>query len=126
MADAISPISTSAGSECQTVDVARMSVAGEIEQLFEDGEVQSPMSASDKAGEQLDGPLLGRPETVARRRLPSIFTLPSKLERPPKAPPALWTVARPKIRFPRFSVCISVRSERSSGTGFHPHNEGIW
>ena len=60
MADAISPISTSAGRECQTVDVARMSVAGEIEQLFEDGEVQSPMSASGKAGEQLDGPLLSR------------------------------------------------------------------
>lgn len=58
MADAISPISTSAGSECQTVDVARMSVAGEIEQLFEDGEVRSPMSGSAKAGEQLDGPLL--------------------------------------------------------------------
>ena len=58
MADAISSISTSAGSECQTIDVARMSVAGEIEQLFEDGEVQSPMSASGKAGEQLDGPLL--------------------------------------------------------------------
>jgi hypothetical protein len=58
MADAISPISTSAGSECQTVDVARMSVAGEIEQLFEDGEVRSPMSGSAKAGEQLDGPLM--------------------------------------------------------------------
>ena len=41
MAEAIFPISTSAGSECQTVDVARMSVAGEIEQLFDDGEVQS-------------------------------------------------------------------------------------
>jgi hypothetical protein len=37
------------------------------------------------------------------------------------APP----VARPKIKIPHFSVCISVRSERSSGTGFHPHNEGI-
>jgi hypothetical protein len=45
MAEAIFPISNSAGSECQTVDVARMSVAGEIAQLFEDGEVQSPMSA---------------------------------------------------------------------------------
>jgi hypothetical protein len=49
MADAISPISTSTDSECQTVDVARMSVAGEIEQLFEDGEVRSPMSGSAKA-----------------------------------------------------------------------------
>ena len=35
-----------------------MSVPGEIEQLFEDGEVRSPMSGSAKAGEQLDGPLL--------------------------------------------------------------------
>jgi hypothetical protein len=58
MAGAISPISTSAGSECQTVDVARMSVAGEIEQLFEDGEVRSPMSGSAKAGEQFDDPRL--------------------------------------------------------------------
>jgi hypothetical protein len=35
-------------------DVGRMSVAGEIEQLFEDGEVRSPMSASGKAGEQIE------------------------------------------------------------------------
>jgi hypothetical protein len=58
MADAISSISTSAGSECETVEVAQMSEAGQIEQLFKNGEVQLPMSASGKAGEQLDGPLL--------------------------------------------------------------------
>jgi hypothetical protein len=42
-------------SECQTVNVAQMSVAGQIEQSFKDGEVRSPMSDSAKAGEQLDG-----------------------------------------------------------------------
>jgi hypothetical protein len=55
----------------QTVDVARMSVAGEIEPLFEDGAIQSPMSASGKAGEQLDGPFLAgrrRSLSVGRRR----------------------------------------------------------
>jgi hypothetical protein len=29
------------------------------------------------------------------------------------------------LRFPRFSACISVRSERSNGTNFHPHNADI-
>jgi DNA primase len=32
---------------------------------------------------------------------------------------------RPKLRFPHFSACISVRSEHSSGTDFRPHNGGI-
>jgi hypothetical protein len=45
MTDAISPISTSAGGQCQTVDVAGISVAGEV---------RSPMSGSGKGGEQLD------------------------------------------------------------------------
>jgi len=40
MADAISSISTSAGSECETVEVAQMSEAGQTEQLFKNGEVQ--------------------------------------------------------------------------------------
>jgi hypothetical protein len=60
MTDAISPISASAGSECRIFDVARMSVANEIGRLFEDGEVQSPMSGSDKAGAARRPTALGR------------------------------------------------------------------
>jgi 4-hydroxybenzoate polyprenyltransferase len=29
------------------------------------------------------------------------------------------------FRFPHFSACISVRSERSNGTDLHPHNVDI-
>ena len=46
------------GSECQTFDGARIPVAGEIERLFEAGEVQLPMSGSGEAGEQPDGPVM--------------------------------------------------------------------
>jgi hypothetical protein len=46
--------------------------------------------------------------------------LPTEIQTGPRPP-----VARPKIRFPHSSVCNSVRSARSSGTGFHPRNEGI-
>src|SRR5437016_12724827 len=36
-----------------------------------------------------------------------------------------WLDCVAKSRFPRFSECIRVRSERSSDTGLHPHNGGI-
>jgi hypothetical protein len=41
-----------------TVNDARMPLAGEIEQLFEDGEVRSPVSVARGAGKRIDGPFL--------------------------------------------------------------------